>query len=392
MAKRIPVIVLAILLASFIYVVALPNASAVTSTKVYVDPPNIEDTGLTPNTTFNVSVKLEGIPPDPGLAGVSFTLRWNPTILTGTVIQEILFHNVTPPDSWDNIWNIKLKFNNTDGSVDYAQTWQDIELAKSDGYCPISGTGAYVIANITLKVIGTGKCPLHLEAVKLGDPNAQPVSVQTVDGSFSNIVAPPPPTPALIYVYPAKTVNSSLTSGTNFTVNIDIINASGVGGLEFKLGFNSTALNAQSVARGSFIPISATLLTEIDNTTGFAKFNVSLPSSLDGNGIVAVVQFQVMADNVNNSTLHLYDVNLVDTSNQSLTFTTIDGSFTNTKTLPGDLNGDNTVDIYDAQLAANAFGSKPGDDNWNPVADMDGNGTVDIFDLVILCQNFGRKL
>ncbi len=61
---------LAILLASFVYFVVLPKASAVATTKIYVDPPKVEDTGLAPNTKFNVSVKIEGIPPDPGLAGV----------------------------------------------------------------------------------------------------------------------------------------------------------------------------------------------------------------------------------------------------------------------------------------------------------------------------------
>jgi hypothetical protein len=117
-----------------------------------------------------------------------------------------------------------------------------------------------------------------------------------------------------------------------------------------------------------------------------------LVSSLDGDGTLAVIQFEVMADNVKNSTLRLYDVSLVDTGNQALPFTTADGSFTNTKTLPGDIDDNGVVDIYDAIAGANAFGSKPGDNNWNPAADMDENGTVDIFDLIILCQNFGRTL
>jgi endo-1,4-beta-xylanase len=82
----------------------------------------------------------------------------------------------------------------------------------------------------------------------------------------------------------------------------------------------------------------------------------------------------------------------VDTSNQPLPFTTTDGTFTNVKTLPGDLNADGMVDINDAILAANAFGSMNGDKNWNPAADMDTNGTIDIFDLIIIAQNFGRKL
>jgi hypothetical protein len=390
MARRVTVMVLAILLASFVYVVVLPKGVAVATTKIYVDPQKIEDTNLVPNTTFNVSVKIDNVPADPGLAGVAFMLTFDPNLLNCTTLKEVLFHEVTPPDSWGNIWNLGLDRNNTGGYLEYAQTWMNINSAIDDGYAPISGN--HTIAEIVFKVKGTGKCALHFVEPKLGDPNANPISAEAFDGSFSNVGAPPPPKPALIYVDPAKIANASLGSGSSFALNISIINATGVGGLEFKLGFNFTALNAHSATRGSFIPPSVTPVTQIDNTTGFLKFNVSLSSSLDGSGTVAVIQFQVQADNVRNSTLHLYDVKLVDTSNQALNFTTIDGSFTNQKTLPGDLNGDNIVDIQDAITAALAFNSTPGDKNWNPAADMDGNGIVNVLDLIILAQNFGRRL
>jgi hypothetical protein len=262
--------------------------------------------------------------------------------------------------------------------------------AIANGYAPISGN--HTIANLVFKVTGPGKCALHFVEVKLGDPNANPIDADVVDGSFNNQGAPPPPKPALIYVDPGKIVNSSLGSGNTSTLNVNVINASGVGGLEFKLGFNSTALSVHSVVRGSFIPPSVTPITQIDNTTGFVRFNVSLSSSLDGSGVVAVIEFQVQANGIKNSTLHLYDVKLVDTSGQALPFTTIDGSFTNVKTLPGDLNEDVMVDIHDAILASIAFNSVPGDKNWNPAADMDGSGIVKIIDLIILAQNFGRKL
>ena len=57
--------------------------------------------------------------------------------------------------------------------------------------------------------------------------------------------------------------------------------------------------------------------------------------------------------------------------------------------LIGDINGDGIVDIFDVVLAAIAFGSKPGDDNWNPDADLNDDDIVDIFDIVILANNFG---
>lgn len=58
--------------------------------------------------------------------------------------------------------------------------------------------------------------------------------------------------------------------------------------------------------------------------------------------------------------------------------------------LPGDINGDGAVDIYDAILLALAFDTAPGDLNWNPNADLNHDGAVDIYDAIILANNFGK--
>jgi len=58
-------------------------------------------------------------------------------------------------------------------------------------------------------------------------------------------------------------------------------------------------------------------------------------------------------------------------------------------TILGDLNGDFKVGLPDLVALANAYGSKPGDPNWNPNADIAGNGIVGLSDLVILAQHYG---
>jgi hypothetical protein len=55
----------------------------------------------------------------------------------------------------------------------------------------------------------------------------------------------------------------------------------------------------------------------------------------------------------------------------------------------GNVNGDNAVDIFDAVILALAFGSQPGDSNWDPRADITGDELVDIFDMVIVALDFG---
>jgi hypothetical protein len=54
------------------------------------------------------------------------------------------------------------------------------------------------------------------------------------------------------------------------------------------------------------------------------------------------------------------------------------------------LNGDGTVGLADLVILAQAYGSKTGDSNWNPVADIDGDGLAGLSDLVILAQHYGQ--
>ena len=53
------------------------------------------------------------------------------------------------------------------------------------------------------------------------------------------------------------------------------------------------------------------------------------------------------------------------------------------------MNGDGTVDIYDALIFANYFGLHKGDARWNPDADMNRDGITDIFDAIIIAEHFG---
>ena len=382
MAKKVIVLALAVLLASYVYLAVLPKGRAVDPVKMYIDPAKIENVALTPDTTFNVSVKIDNIPASPGLAGVQFTVVWDPAILKGVSMQEIIFHEVTPEDQWSNIWQINNKV--TNNSATYAFTFQDVTAAIEAGYAPISGS--HTVANITLKVVGTGKTSIDFSVDKLGDPEANAIEHVIAGATFSNVGAPPP---AFLFVDPEKISNGSLGLGAVFAVNVKIVNASDVAGLEFKLGFNASALNVQSVVKGAFIPVSDTPIVQIDNATGFAKFNVSLSTPLNGDGVLAVFQFQVMAEGVKNSTLHLYDVALVDSGGQALPSTTADGSFSNLKIIPGDLNHDGIIDIKDAIKFSLAFGSSLGDPDWNPEADMDGSGVVDIIDLILVAMKFG---
>jgi len=60
-------------------------------------------------------------------------------------------------------------------------------------------------------------------------------------------------------------------------------------------------------------------------------------------------------------------------------------------TIPGDVNGDKKVDIFDIVTISAAYGAKNYEQNYNPYSDVDGNGIVDLFDVVIGASYYGEK-
>lgn len=62
---------------------------------------------------------------------------------------------------------------------------------------------------------------------------------------------------------------------------------------------------------------------------------------------------------------------------------------TGSDSLLGDINGDGKVDYKDLGLLAAAYGSKPGDPNWNPNCDADGDNRIGYIDLGLLAKYYG---
>lgn len=60
-------------------------------------------------------------------------------------------------------------------------------------------------------------------------------------------------------------------------------------------------------------------------------------------------------------------------------------------TMPGDVDGDRDVDIFDIVRIAIGYGTEPPDPRYDPTCDLDGDGDIDIFDIVIACANYGES-
>jgi len=60
-------------------------------------------------------------------------------------------------------------------------------------------------------------------------------------------------------------------------------------------------------------------------------------------------------------------------------------------TIPGDLNGDFDVDLYDAVELLTRYGAKKGQPSYDSICDIDGDGDIDLYDAVKLLTNYGKK-
>ncbi len=59
--------------------------------------------------------------------------------------------------------------------------------------------------------------------------------------------------------------------------------------------------------------------------------------------------------------------------------------------IPGDVDGDLDVDIFDVVKITSCYGKKLGDAGYNPNAYLDYNGVINIFDVVMCTGRYGQK-
>jgi hypothetical protein len=134
-------------------------------------------------------------------------------------------------------------------------------------------------------------------------------------------------------------------------------------------------------------------LLHIQGTLTIQGQNVSQESPLNGQLLTLGADFvdsnMVLNVSISGNTTNCTATNLIVLSkadNIILTSQSID----NTAHVPGDLNWDGKVSLTDLVIFAQAYGSKPGETNWNANADIDSDGTVGWSDLVQLTQHYGQ--
>jgi hypothetical protein len=124
--------------------------------------------------------------------------------------------------------------------------------------------------------------------------------------------------------------------------------------------------------------------------------------TFDGNGTVFIMTFKVKCqpliyelpadvDHVN-FTLHFVSIDL-GSSTGLIRHSSIDGKVKLYARNPSpDINKDGIVNVYDVVIAANAYGSRVDDPEWNQLTDLAPEwGKIDIYDLVTCLYHYGEK-
>jgi hypothetical protein len=210
-------------------------------------------------------------------------------------------------------------------------------------------------------------------------------------------------------VYHAKSINETFSVGINI---YNVTDAMKLVGFEFKLGYNTTLLDIVDVQNGTFFepfagsPNGGMLYYGPYYGADYVLFAGFILPDVNGtwsgpfptdNGTLATITFRAkyqsvgLANPPDSCVLTLFDTRLADPQANAILHNSTNGYYDIVPSPMGDLNFDGKVDIFDALVFANSFGTKPTDARWNSYADLNRDNVIDIFDAILLGNDFGDK-
>jgi hypothetical protein len=147
--------------------------------------------------------------------------------------------------------------------------------------------------------------------------------------------------------------------GYGLRINLTIINYG-----FYTENFNLTAYaNTTIIATftdNTLTSVNYTTITFTWNTTGFAKGSYTISAY--------AIPVQNETDTTDNTLLADKKISV---------------------TIPGDVDADFDVDLYDAVKLLVRYGAEEGEPDYDPNCDIDGDGDIDLYDAVILLNHYG---
>jgi len=184
-----------------------------------------------------------------------------------------------------------------------------------------------------------------------------------------------------------------------FTVTFNVGGVSSLGAWSARIQWDPTVLDLVNASKKGFfgywttaippvwVPYPTSFSAPINHTGGYVDMSEIIlgPGSTSGSGALAKLDFKVIK--AGKSLITPADTLLVNAYGQNMEHYPESGKF-NTLPLTADLDGDGDVDAVDIGIFNNAYGSKPGDPNWNANCDFNLDNIVDAKDLRYLGKNY----
>jgi len=308
-------------------------------TKMFVSPPELIAPNMKPSDIFTIDINITNAV---GMYDYEFKLSYDTEILT------CLGAIVIPPNN-DTNFSVEMQINDTEGVI-----WVKVQYYPPAE--PISIYAAKTVTEITFLINDYGQTVLDLHDTRISDPSGGSIPHEVEDGFFATLLRDV----AIILVN--ITSSNKVYSGRNVTIEVIAMNKGNMTAETFNvtLYYDDNPIETRSVT--------------LDPWT-----NVTLEFSWSTTGLTPCSNFTIRAE----ASQVPYELNLDNN-------VFIDG-WVKIKII-GDINGDGTVDLFDAVLLCNAYGSREGDPEWNPEADLAPDwGIINLYDAVALSYRYGQS-
>jgi len=304
------------------------------SVTLSVNPP---ETMVTNGMSFILNVDVENVT---DLYAFDARLYFNTTLLQAVQLDEGSFLR-----SGGDTFVVKNVINVTEGYVRFASTLLSAEYG-------VNGTGTLFSVAFATTVGVIGNCSVTFGNTVLSDSQAYPIDHAKQGG--------------IVVVCEVQTIEHPVT--VNQTEHI------------IQTVSSSTVSTGEDFVYNDTEKTLTFNVTGPPNTQGFC--DVAIPKELMSGTFAILVNGAAVAYSQTENATHCF---LHFTYNHSTDHIEI------VLTIPGDLNGDRKVDIFDLVIVAVAYDSMPGAPHWNALADTRKDNLIDIFDVVVVAKEFGKE-
>lgn len=311
------------------------SKSSSTDAVLFISPSVIADPTITPPAIVAVNVSISNVT---NMAYCEFNLSYTPGIFYVVELAKQPVQGQTP--------SLYYEIEDYLGYIYVQLTYTT----------PVSVSGDATLLILNFAVVDYGVTPLHFHDVVIKDGNGDPIPFETQDGYLAIIKHD-------IAVTDVTISTSETYAGNIVGITVTLQNYGNIAE-NFATTIYANANNISVLQVLNLLPSETRIVTCDWNTTGYPASNTPY-----------VIKAE--ADTLPSET---------DTTNNLF----VDSSVK--LKLIGDVNGDGEVDINDLIAWDAAYGSRPGDLNWNVQADINGDGVVDEQDGQLIVQNYRNSL